>query len=461
MKKKHNIQLGILFAGLTATLTATAQTEEKPHYMSHEVMTRTMAENYEYERTLPQKGWWKMNDGEGEGILNHLDLAVAGGTGGVGFDLALPVTKWTQLRVGGEFRPFRTYMADFGLEVAEGMSQTQQTDYFNRVADLMETTIGLRPNSTVRMAGDLKLNNFKFLVDVIPFQEHRNFHFTVGFYYGNSTLIEASNTAESMRNLAVVNCFNAAYRKAIAYDDFVDFEALGIDNSGDAKFEAAYDKLLRWGMLQRTPDEHYDNMTGATMHHPYFAEYGMSVPIGTYKEDVIATEDIYWADDEHLFDMTYDAQGISRFSDGTYYTEDFDEVAYRHRKGEIRYRKGEVVHKAGDQMRVVPDDENMVTVKAKANSFKPYIGIGYTLPLKRDHRTQISVDAGIMLWGGKPSINFDTPLGINAAGETVYHTVDMVRELNNLPRGVQNYVNRISNYPVLPEITLRISQRLW
>ena len=214
-------------------------------------------------------------------------------------------------------------------------------------------------------------------------------------------------------------------------------------------------------MLQRTPDEHYDNMTGATMHHPYFAEYGMSVPIGTYKEDVIATEDIYWADDEHLFDMTYDAQGISRFSDGTYYTEDFDEVAYRHRKGEIRYRKGEVVHKAGDQMRVVPDDENMVTVKAKANSFKPYIGIGYTLPLKRDHRTQISVDAGIMLWGGKPSINFDTPLGINAAGETVYHTVDMVRELNNLPRGVQNYVNRISNYPVLPEITLRISQRLW
>ena len=64
MKKKHNIQLGILFAGLTATLTATAQTEEKPHYMSHEVMTRTMAENYEYERTLPQKGWWKMNDGE-------------------------------------------------------------------------------------------------------------------------------------------------------------------------------------------------------------------------------------------------------------------------------------------------------------------------------------------------------------------------------------------------------------
>ena len=447
-----------------AVSTAYAQTyADMKNNITHKVMSRAMAENYiEEMKRKPEKGWWRLQNTNDERWFNHLDFAIAGGSGGVGFDIAAPMTEWAQLRIGGEWRPFKTYHASFGLEVAENLSKDAQTAYFERMSDIMECATGIRPQSTVKMKGDLKMNNFKLLVDVFPLKNHRNFHVTVGFYYGNSTLVEASNTAESMRNLTIVNAFNAAYKRAVANESLIDFEAVGIDNSGEARFEAVYDKLLRWGMSSSiAPDEHLDAMTGATMHNPYFAEYGLSVPVGRYNHDIIAQEDIYWADDEYLYDVNYDEEGLSHFTDGTYFNEKFEATTHRHRKGEIRYHKGDVVHKAGDPMRVVPDDNNMVTITATANKFKPYIGAGYTIPITRDQRTQLSMDAGLLFWGGKPSINFKTALGVDADGNTVYYNVDMVRELKDLPNGVQYYVNRISHFPVFPEITLRLSQRLW
>lgn len=396
-----------------------------------------------------------------EGWLNHLDVAVTGGTGGLGFDIAAPVTEWAQLRIGGEFRPFKTYHATFGMEMAEGMTKEQQAKYFSKIDEIMMSTIGTKISRNVKMSGDLKMNNFKFLVDIFPIKKHRNFHVTVGFYYGNNTIVEVQNTQESVRNLAIMNSFNSVYRKAIANESLIDFEAIGIDNSGGAKFEAVYNKLLRWGMSSRTPETHYDALTETTMTNPYFAEYGISVPVGAFNHDIIAPEDIYWDSDEYLYNVSYNEHHVAEFTDGTYFSEDFEQNSYRHRKGELRYRKGEVVHKAGDKMRVVPDDENLVNVTATTHKFKPYIGVGYSLPITGDNRTQISVDAGLMFWGGKPSINFSTPLGVDVNGNTVYYQVDLVRELNNLPKGVQYYVDKISNFPVFPEVSLRISQRLW
>ena len=47
----------------------------------------------------------------------------------------------------------------------------------------------------VRMIGKPKMLNFKFLVDVFPFQENRHWHFTAGFYLGSSKIGTALTTS--------------------------------------------------------------------------------------------------------------------------------------------------------------------------------------------------------------------------------------------------------------------------
>lgn len=39
------------------------------------------------------------------GIFNHIDFAVSGGTSGIGFEFAAPVTDMFRVRVGGVFMP--------------------------------------------------------------------------------------------------------------------------------------------------------------------------------------------------------------------------------------------------------------------------------------------------------------------------------------------------------------------
>ena len=131
------------------------------------------------------------------------------------------------------------------------------------------------------------------------------------------------------------------------------------------------------------------------------------------------------------------------------------------KKGEIRYRKGEVMHKAGETFRMIPDENNTVSVSANAAKFKPYIGIGYEFSINNDKRFNVGVDAGIMFWGNHPSVDVSTPIGVNAQGETIYMTYDMTRDLTDLPGSVDHYVSSVKQFPVFPELSFRLSYRLW
>jgi hypothetical protein len=73
------------------------------------------------------------------------------------------------------------------------------------------------------MIGKPTINNLKVLVDVFPFKNNRNWHFTAGFYWGPSKFAEAENTTETMVSLVSAGIYNSMYEKAIAGEPLIDF----------------------------------------------------------------------------------------------------------------------------------------------------------------------------------------------------------------------------------------------
>ena len=119
------------------------------------------------------------------------------------------------------------------------------------------------------------------------------------------------------------------------------------------------------------------------------------------------------------------------------------------------------MHREGETFRMVHDENNTVSVSANAAKFKPYIGIGYEFPINKDRRFNVGVDAGVMFWGNHPSVDVQTPVGVNAQGETIYMTYDLTRDVTGLPNSIDNYVSSVKRLPVFPEFSLRLSYRLW
>jgi hypothetical protein len=156
-------------------------------------------------------------------------------------------------------------------------------------------------------------------------------------------------------------------------------------------------------------------------------EYGdMSIVLGKYSHDIYAKEDILWD-----FDALDPISG-----------------AILHEKGDIRYAKGDLIHKAGDPYQMLPDEDNMVKVTAKTNSFRPYLGMGYETSLTKDKRTSISVNAGILLWGGSPEI-------------TTHEGINVKKDLMDLKGKFADNVNSLSHLNVYPVFTLRLTRRLF
>lgn len=443
--------------------------------------------------------------------FNHLDFAITGGTSGIGFDLAVPMSEWAQLRVGGVFRPLKTYTATFTTEMAGAYTKEEIDRNFSKMSSMMKTFTNVTPDRSIQMTGDLKMNHFKMLVDVFPIKKHRNFHVTLGFYYGNSTLIEANTRPENVKTLAAINTFNSMYKKALAKENPMDLyevaKSMNIDKPElkDIKLEAAIKKLRNWGASDNKPTEITD-LALTYINKEFFgddeeikilyaqrpfAEYGLSIALGKYAHDIIATEDVYWdytvkyddtmlekdpsrkedirelniiGIDKDKFENIYDIDGVDANGNGYKYGRDANGrpiVEKINGQRQLRYKKGEVMHKAGDPIRLTPDELNQLSAKSTVNKFKPYVGVGYSLPITKDKRTCFSVDAGVMFWGGTPSVDVRVPSGVDADGRQLYTNINLVKDATDMPKKVEDYVSTIKSYPVFPEISLRISQRLW
>ena len=165
----------------------------------------------------------------------------------------------------------------------------------------------------------------------------------------------------------------------------------------------------------------------------------LTIPVGTYSHDIAAASNVYYTRD-----MTDENGNVT------------------HRAGELRYAEGDVMHKAGETVRLRPNDRDMILIDAKVSSFKPYIGMGYSLPLRKDGKLKLSVDAGVLLWGGHPEITTVVESeGSDASGNVIHNGIDLTRDVDNIGGSLGELVDKAKRYGVMPEVTLRLSQRLW
>lgn len=345
------------------------------------------------------------------GVFNHLDAAFTVGTTGFGFDIATPITDWVRLRAGGTFRLSKKYTATIGTEIAENIPEEEQTRRFEKLSGLMTSIMGTAPTRTVDLEGSEKMNNFKFLVDVYPFKNNRHWRITAGFYYGTGTIISGHNTSMSVNTLAAVSSYNMMYDLA-RQGEFMDMTALGI-TIDDGMERQIVDKICGWG---ETTDANGNSM---------YAEYGISMPIGTYAHDIVAQQDIYDS------------------------------------KGNLKHRKGDVIRKADETVRLTPDKDDMVRTEVKVNKFKPYLGLGYEFFASKDKRSSIGIDAGVLFWGGSPVIDMQLPVGCDQEGSIITQNIDLVRDVNNVTGDLGDHVKTAKNYTVYPEISVRFARRLW
>ena len=108
---------------------------------------------------------------------------------------------------------------------------------------------------------------------------------------------------------------------------------------------------------------------------------------------------------------------------------------------------------------VGPDEDGMVRVTARSNSFKPYLGFGYggNLLKKRDD-WKISFDCGAMFWGGTPELVVYHGLKLPNGR---YRDVSLTEDVDNISGKVGTYVDLFKAFKVYPVLSLRITKRIF
>ena len=107
------------------------------------------------------------------------------------------------------------------------------------------------------------------------------------------------------------------------------------------------------------------------------------------------------------------------------------------------------VHKQGETYYMLPNENSMVSVDARTNSFKPYLGVGYEGRLiKGNDNYKIGFDADVMFWGGTPSI-------------ITHDGMDLANDVEDINGKVGDYVKLIKGVKVFPVLNLRITRRIF
>ena len=112
--------------------------------------------------------------------------------------------------------------------------------------------------------------------------------------------------------------------------------------------------------------------------------------------------------------------------------------------------QGDIKHSAGDTYLMMPDDNGHLSIDAKTNSFKPYIGAGYEINLQKNKdKWKLAIDAGVLFWGGAPSLRVSSD-GIN-----------LVKDIDKIPGKKGDYIKKVKNVVVYPNISVSIVHHIF
>ena len=108
-----------------------------------------------------------------------------------------------------------------------------------------------------------------------------------------------------------------------------------------------------------------------------------------------------------------------------------------------------IAHKQGEAYHMEPNENSMVYADATTNSFKPYVGFGYEGRLiKGNDNYHIGFDAGVMFWGGTPSI-------------ITHEGVNLSKDVENIGGKVGDYVKFVKGVKAFPVLNLRITRTIF
>lgn len=191
----------------------------------------------------------KADKAAGEGLFNHLDADITLGTTGIGADIQAPIGPLVRVRAGLTYMPHFHHNMTFGIRVGDNPQETEaeQASKFAKLSDMMAEFTGTRVDNSVEMVGQPTMDNFRLMVDVMPFT-NRHWHLTAGFYLGSARVAKAWNATEDAPSLFAVAMYNSLYERIIrSYNNdepFVSF--LGNDlYAGDD----LYQKVLEYGRM--------------------------------------------------------------------------------------------------------------------------------------------------------------------------------------------------------------------
>lgn len=217
--------------------------------------------------------------------FQHLEVALTGGTTGVGIDFSAPINDYLKIRAGYTFVPKFTIGMKFGVGIEERMylkddagnlildgEGNPELSDFGRIINYVESFTGNKTQNEMTMIAEPFIHNFKLLIDVHPFQNKR-WYFTGGVYAGSSTIASVTNSREDMPTLYTANMFNKIYEKAEADEPYASFMGFDI-YAGPA--------LLDYGRIGLNVGERNDGTT-YMMEPNEYCIVGVDAKVNTFK----------------------------------------------------------------------------------------------------------------------------------------------------------------------------------
>lgn len=350
----------------------------------------------------------------GDGYFNHLDVSASIGSPGIGIDLSTPIGEYVNLRLGMTYMPQIEVSSSFRVQVGDSLEHkydihgNRVETKFDRLSYLLKSFVGYDVDDEVDMMIKPTYYNARLLVDFLPFRDKR-WHLTAGFYVGPSEIGRAKNSTEDMPSLMAVNLYNMMYDRLMADKPLFSFGDQSFDVPPEFRIKESF---MYYGRMGVHVGDHLKD--GPIL-------YIKDAKPEDYEED--GTPIYSWDDDGNPIHepVILDANGNPK----------------------LAYYKG-------DPYMMVPGEEDgMVRVVSKVNrKFKPYVGFGYGGTISKDGRTELSFDAGVLFWGGKPHVY-------------THEGIDLVYDVENIKGKVGNYVSLIKKFPVFPVLELRVTRRIF
>lgn len=149
-----------------------------------------------------------------------------------------------------------------------------------------------------------------------------------------------------------------------------------------------------------------------------------------------------------IYNNIYDKimAGEPIYGDNVYLDPDIEDKFIEY--GRMGIRVGD--HKSdGTPYLMEPDETGMVKANMKANTFRPYLGFGYSgRMIKNNDKYYIGFECGAMFWGGTPEL-------------ITHDGTNLTKDVKNIMFSVGDYVDVIKKFKVYPVINLRITRKLF